>query len=400
MPVPGAPTRTPARPGQSTPNGANQVVVPAIPFTRAARKKVRQVGQLAGTISSAVQQLNPVQIPANGYIRKIILQVTVTTASNAATVAYNNDAPFNFIQGQQLSAANGDQLINNIDGFTSAMVMKYGCFSNQGKDPLADPNYSKTTGAGGTGGSFSFTLEVPFEFDARDGAGSLPNMAANQSYLLQLWVNTTSAIYSTPPTNPGNFVIKIFAEYWAAPAATNPQGIPQQTAPITNGLVGLIQNETPQITASTDQTLQLVNVGNTIRWWMFILRNGSSVRDETDWPATTLFSVNNDQWRYIDKIEWRRRMAYEYGLSAPAASPTLGAMDNGVFVFTDFMNDGAQGDGRVSGAANRDLMLVTGSATAVGFEFQSWGSGASSLQVVSHSLKIPDVAAFYHPFGI
>lgn len=402
-PVPGAPTATrPAnRPGQSAPPNNNQPAVARIPFTRAARKKSRSIYQVSGTLSSSVQQLNPIQIPANGFLRKVILQFEIASAGNSATVAFQNDAPFIAISQLQLQAANGDQLYSPIDGFDCYAINKYGCFSNQGYDPITDPSYSKVTGSGGTGGTAFFSLDVPLEFDARDGSGSLPNMAANQSYLLQLWVNTLSAIYSTSPTNAPTFTLTVLAEYWAAPAATNPQGVPQETAPVTNGLVGLIQTETPPITPSTDQPIQLTNVGNTIRWWILTLRDSSGVRTESNWPNVVQLSVNNDQWRYQQKAEWRKKMAREYGYtSGITATPTAGNLDNGVFVFTEFMNDGAQGDGRVSGASNRDLLLVTGSATAVGMEFQNWGSGASALKILTHSLKIPSTAAFYHPFGI
>lgn len=398
--IPGAPAKTRPQTAHAASDNGNAPARPMIPFTRAARKKSRQVGQYTFTPGAAVQQLAPIQIPANGYLRRIVLQVVCTTAGNAATVAFQNDAPFIALQQLQLSAANGDQLINAIDGFDLYSINKYGAHANEGNDPLTDPNYAKVTGAGGTGGSFTFTVEVPLEFDSRDGAGSLPNMAANQSFLLQLWGNTSAAIYSTAPTTLAAVTIKVFTEYYAAPAKTNPQNVPQATAPITNGLVPLIQTELPPIVPGTDQPIQLTNVGNTIRYWIFILRTAAGVRDETDWPSTVLMSVNNDVWRFMDKLEWRRRMARAYNYRAGlSASPTQNALDNGVFVWIDFMNDGASGDETVSGAANRDLMLVTGSATAVGFEFQNWGGSAGALKVITHSLKVPNPAAFYHPHG-
>jgi len=400
--LPGAPTLSrPAAPGQSAPSQTAQAAVPAIPFTRAARKKSRLIGTFGPTaLGVTATQLAPIQVPANGYLRKLVLDITGTTAGNAATVAFANDAPFNVISQLMFSAANGDSIINSIDGFMLYVLNKYGAFASQGTDPTRDPTFSKTTGAGTTGGSFHFQLDVPIEFDSRDAAGSLTNMAANQSFLLQLFLNTSASLYTTAPTNPPSVTLTITAEYWAAPAASNAQGIPQATAPLCNGLVSLLQTQTPPITPSTDQTIPLTNVGNTIRMLIFVLRTAGNVRTETDWPNIMQISVNNDVWNFKTKNNWRNDMADQYGLyGGITASPTAGALDNGVYVLTDFVNDGSVGDSVVSGASNRDLMLVTNSATALNIEAQNWGATAGNLLVVTNSLRVPDASAFYHPFG-
>jgi len=406
--LPGAPTLPrPATPGQSqppAPNGAN-AAVPAIPFTRAARKKSRLIGTYGPVaLGAAAVQQAPIQIPANGYIRKLIFDVTGTTAGNAATVTFANDAPFNVVQQFQFSAANGDTVYSTMDFFTLAMINKYFACGNEGYDPASDPTFSKTTGSGATGGSFHFQVELPLEFDTRDACGALTNMAANQSFLLQYWLNNSASLYGTAPTNPPSVTITVTAEYWAAPAAQNPQGIAQQTAPRCNGTVALFQTQTPPIVTSTDQTIQLTNVGNTIRVIMFILRTAAGVRTETDWPNQLQFSVNNDVWNFKTKNNWLKERAERYAAwyrgGAKNAAVTAGALDNGVYVYSDFINDGSGGNNTVSGGANRDLMLVTGSATALNIEAQNWGATAGQLLVVTMSLRIPDVAAFYAPFGI
>lgn len=403
MPLPGAPTLPrPTQPGQSAPSNSGSAPVPVIPFTRAARKKTRLIGTFGPTaLGATATQLAPIQVPANGYLRKLTLDITGTTAGNAATVAFANDAPFNVISQLSFSAANGDSIINAIDGFTLYVLNKYGAFATQGTDPTRDPTFSKTTGAGTTGGSFHMQLDIPLEFDSRDASGALANMAANQSFLLQMFYNASAALYSTAPTNPPSITMTITAEYWAAPAAQNAQGIPQAVAPICNGLVSLIQTQTPPIVPSTDQTVQLTNVGNTIRMLIFILRTSGGVRTETDWPNIMQLSVNNDVWNFKTKNNWRNEMADQYMLyGGITATPTAGALDNGVYVYTDFVNDGSSGDGIVQGSSNRDLMLVTNSATALNIEAQNWGATAGALSVVTNSLRVPDPSAFYHPFGI
>lgn len=399
--MPGAPTLPrPAQSGQTAPP-ATQAQVPAIPFTRAARKKSRLIGQIGPiALGAAAQQMAPIQVPANGFIRRLVLDVTGTTAANAATVVFANDAPFNVIQQFQFAAANGDTIYNTTDGFSLYCINKYCAMANQGVDATRDPSFTKTAGAGATGGSFHFQMDLPFEFDSADAAGALTNMAANQSFLLQTWLNASGVLYTTPPTTPPTVTITLTAYYWAAPATTNPQGVPQATAPLTNGLVSIFQTQTPPIVPSTDQTIQLTNVGNTIRVILFILRTAAGARTEADWPATLQFSVNNDVWNFLTKNNWRKDMANVYNLfGGVTAAPTAGALDNGVYAYVEFINDGSPGDMFASGRANRDLMLVTGSATALNIEAQNWGAAAGSLQVITNSLRIPDAAAFYHPHG-
>src|SRR5581483_1471577 len=203
--------------------------------------------------------------------------------------------------------------------------------------------------------------------DARDALCALPNMAANQSFLLQFFLNNLAGVYSTAPTSAPNVVITVTAEYWAAPAATNGQGVPQQTAPRFANAVSLLQTQNPPIVPGSDQVIgPLVNVGNTIRFLYFELRTAAGVRTAVDWPTVFNFIVNNDLWYYKTKDNWLRQMAIDYELTGgPAATPTLNALDAGVFVLTDFMNDGGSGGEYANSAAMRDLMLVTGSGTAI-----------------------------------
>jgi hypothetical protein len=353
-------------------------------------------------MTAAVQQINPIQIPANGYIKRLTVDVVATTSANAAAVAFQNDAPFSALTQISVAAANGDSLVNPISGFTAVMLGKYGAFGTTGRrDPIADPVYSAVSGAGGTGGSFHYQFDIPFEIDPRDALCALPNMAANQAFLLQLFMNASSAVYSTAPTTLPSVTITVTAEYWAAPAAANAQGVPQQTAPRVANAVSLIQTQTPAIVPSSDQTIPLINVGNTIRFLYFEARTAAGARTDADWPNVFNLLVNNDLWLYKTKSNWKRQMANEYGYTAGiSATPAINTLDTGVYVLTDFMNDGGQGGNLVSSAANRDLMLVTGSGTALSIEAQNWGASISSLLVVTNALRIPDPSGFYAPIVI
>ena len=382
-----------------SPVAAPTKVAQVIPFTRASRKKSRLVLQTAAVVlNTTVQAIPALQIPAGGFLKRLKLTVVGTTSANASAVAFRADAPFNLLQQISLLSPNGDTLINVIDGFALYVINKYGAIGTGRFDPLGNPNYSAVAGAGATGGSFNFEVHIPVETDSRDAFTALQNMAANQSYLLQFSLNTLALVYSTAPTTAPSVVITVVMEYWAAPAPTNSDGVMQASFPVGNGSVSLLQTQTPAIVAGSQQNIQLVNVGNVIRSVFLILRDASGVRDEVDFPTVNNWYLNNDPLYYHTKSQWRMQMAqvYDYDGGVTAAT-TLNALDNGVFVLTDFMNDGGTGDYNVDGGANRDLLLVTESSTAFNYEAVNWGASASTLFVIEQVIRPISAQALYAP---
>lgn len=385
----------PAASGQAKP-------VQSIPFSRGSRKKSRLIGQFGPVVlNTTVQPLAPIQVPAAGWLRRIILTVTGTTAANAAAVAYNADGVFYALQQLSLLSPNGDTIINIIDGFTLYALNKYGAFATGRYDPVADPTYSAQTGAGATGGSFKFNIRIPVELDSRDAFCALKNMAANQSFLLQFSLASTTQLYSVAPTTAPSVVINAIMEYWNKPADSNSDGVPQAQEPVGSGSVSLIQTQTPAIVAGAQQNIQLINVGNTIRFVLFILRTAGGVRTGVDWPNITNFYVNGDPWYYKLKDQWLSQIAQEYDYTAGVSTtPTLNSMDQGVFVLTDFMNDGASGDGNVDGASNRNLYLATDSGTAFNVEAVNWGGAAAQFLAVTNAIRPASPAAMFAPMWI
>lgn len=398
------PAPTLARPtaAQSAPAAAVAANTnPAIPFTRAARKRTMAFGVPGATLTGATQPLQPTQLPAAGYLRYLELNVVGTTAGNAAAVAFANDAPFSVIQQIGLNSANGDALIQPIDGTTLYLINKYAGHSFGLWQPQLDPSWLATTGAGATGGSFNFTLFVPIERDSRDAFCALENMAANQSYALNLILNPAASVYTTAPTTLPTITVTATMHYWAAPAQASSAGDLQQTAPTGIGSVGLIQQQTPPIVAGSVQNLQLVNVGNTIRFLLFVLRNNAGVRDSSQWPTQTNFIVNNDTWYVKYKTSWQAQLQKAYGFTNAPSTTAIGAanaLDAGVFPLIDFVNDGSVGDNRVDAAQNRDLWLVTGSATGVNLEAHQWGATAGTLAIVQDTIRPSSPQALYNPF--
>jgi hypothetical protein len=381
-------------------SGSTAQVQQVIPFSRGSRKKSRLIGQFGPIVMGVgVQPLAPIQVPAAGFLRRIILTVTGTTAGNAAGVAFANDGVFYALQQVSLLSPNGDTIINIVDGFTLYALIKYGAFATGRYDPVADPTYSTVAGVGGgLGGSFKFNIRIPVELDSRDAFCALKNMAANQSFLLQLAVSSLAQLFTTAPTAAPSISITAVMEYWNKPADTNADGVPQAQEPIGVGSVSLVQTQTPAIVPGSQQNIQMLNVGNTIRFLLFILRTAGGVRTSTDWPNVTNFYVNGDPWYYKTKDQWLSQLAQEYDYTAGVtATPTLNSLDQGVYVLTDFMNDGASGDGNVDGGSNRNLFLATDSGTAFNVEAVNWGAAAAQLLIVTNAIRPSSPAAMFAP---
>jgi hypothetical protein len=391
-----APTVAPRKNAASTTqNGAKtQAPMPSIPFARASRKKTKQAFNLGPfTVSAAVQALTPIQIPPGGFLQWVDLLITCTTAGNAATVVFAADSPFNVLQYVDLRNSAGDSLIVPFNGYQLYLINKYGCLSYDAPymDPRRTPAFFATAGAGATGGSFQVMLRVPLELDPRDAFPAVPNLAANKSYQLQLSLNNTASLYTTPPTTPGTVTIFGLMGYWSQPNQMNASGVNQEIKPLGNGSVSLWRYQ-PAVVAQGDRLTQLLNVGNVIRTAIFTLRTAAGARTSADWPATSQIILNDDILFLLPTGFWSHYMACDYGYNTGAID-AAGGLDTGVFVVSQFMNQ----RGAVSADGPRDQFLVTYNTTLLQLRSTVFGAAASSLEIITNELKPVSALALYSP---
>ena len=397
-----------SRPTQGAPQ------VPAIPFVRAARKKSAAAATLSGTVPASATQLSVVSVPAAGYLRGIELLVDVATSGNSATTAFKTaatagDAPWSFINSINLVSADGSNLVSNISGYQLFLVNKYGAFRSQGQqmDPRSDQYFNITSGSGGTGGSFSFRLFIPVEIDQSQAFCAIPNLAANKSYQVNIQLAASSAVYSTAPTSAGTYTITVINHYWSQPAALNAVGVPQQIAPVGVGSINLTQLQSIPVT-SGDRIVQLSNVGNVIHKLIFTLRKSDGTRTSADWGATNQLILNNDTLFYwttpnstTNKSTWSSYITDVYGYgdavnaSAPGTQSTIDSangLDTGVYAlnFGDI-------NGNAQTGCSRDQFLPTLDSTLLQLRSTSFGSNASTLEVLSMAVKPTTAAALYAP---
>lgn len=369
--------------------------MPTIPFARASRKKTKQAFNLGPfTLSGAQQTLTPIQIPPGGFLEFVDILFTCTTASNAATVVFAADAPWNALAYIDLRNSAGDSVIVPFNGYQLYLINRWGVLGvdTPNGDPRRSPAFFATAGVGaGLGGSFGWLLRVPLEIDPRDAFCAVPNLAANKAYQLQLGINANAPIYTTPPTTPGVVTIQGLMGYWSQPNAQNAGGVAQETKPVGNGSVSLWRLQ-PAVVTPGDRLTQLLNVGNVIRTVIFTLRTAAGARDAADWPATSQIVLNDDILFYLPTGYWQHYMATDYAYNTGAAD-AAGGLDSGVYVLSQLNNQ----RGSVQSDGPRDQYLVTYNTTLLQLRSTVFGASVNTLEIITNEIKPISALALYNP---
>ena len=271
-------------------SGGN-AVARAVPFVRAANK-CRVTGESkVVSIGTAVQNVSLVVPAIGGWNRRVVLQVTCVTATNVAAVAFAADAPFNALSQILFKDSAQKQLVLFTNGYYAYLMNNFGGYKTFRMDSSTRA-YTAITGTGATGGSFTFFLILPQEC-SRDGICSYPNMDASQRLTIDLTVNTTASIYTTPPTNPGTLTITPVVYYYSKPAATNAQGAAQETTPPGVGSVQFWR--TAQYVLASGNNIVTVNLsGRYLRNIIAIFTDASDVRSDTVRPTTVRAELDNN----------------------------------------------------------------------------------------------------------
>lgn len=337
---------TPAAPATGTaPNKAPVVV--ARPFRAGTFRTLVQDGyQQSVTMTTSTQTMPQYSPTPNAYIRGLWIQAVMVTSANAATVAFQPDAPPIVFQSVVFADANQKPIVGPINGYQLLVVNKFGGYQFQ-DDPRAGVVWSVTSGAGGTGGSFTMILYVPLEVVARDALGALQNKSASSAFQLILTVNTIAATYSTAPTNPGTLTVTVHEDGWVQPKAQDASGNPLSGAPPQLGTTQYWTLGTYNALNSAQQVQLTQGLGYPIRLLAFINYDVSaSTRSagDTDFPTATTMIFRGTTYLNITKTTWKDQMGRVFGFQGTTAD-TANGLENGVYVLPfdqDFgLQDGA-----------------------------------------------------------
>lgn len=322
------------------------------------------------------------------------LVVTGITAANAATVVFAADGPFSALAFVEFMPPSGDPPIVPHTGYQLMLWNKLGFFSQAPPfaDPRRDVGFFATAGSGGTGGSFSFTLRLPFEIDPESGYCSISNSAANKSYLLSMIMAPTASIYTTPPTSAPVLRIVGWMYYWDEPSATTRAGAQQETEPLDLGSFSQLRIDTPPLTAG-DKFIKVNNAGPVLRQLLVVLRTSAGLRVTTnaDVPALWDFLFNTRDRFLISDSQLLSDMAEATGYQAGTggggfgtapAFDTANGLDQAVRFFPYF-NDFAG----ISPINPRTQYQVTADATLTQIRGTSFGATVATAEILTNLIR-------------
>ena len=307
-----------------------------IPFRVATTERVGILPS-ENSIVDLTQEI-PIQknIEGAGYVYGIALRVVTVTSANAAAVAYYEDAPFSALSSVVLEDVNA-QLVNvpGYDLYIANLVGRQ--YAVRFQDQSTNTNlYQLVSGAGGTGGSYTFFLRVPVGTNRRALKGILGNQDRAQKYLIRTNIASHAAaasgpVYTTAPTALGSTTIEKYYENYAVPMPQSPTGAAQQITPDDFGtihyLTSTLSDSAPLGGSQVNHYIR--RLGNTVRWIGLVFRsNGTRATAETNFPTNIQVKIGEDQL-FNESWAYRKALMYErFGFDMP----------NGVLIY-DFIHD-------------------------------------------------------------
>ncbi len=411
MTMPAAPVARQQAQGSPAKKGS---AVPSVPFPIASLKRSRQSFDTGNIVLG--QNVPAIEIPATGgYARFLEVEVSGITSANAAAVAFQADAPANILSFVEFLPPSGDPPIVPHTSYQLCLWNKYGAFSTKPpySDPMGTPVSNNTValgwhgiaGAVGTGGSFYVKFRIPFEIDPGTGFCSITNSAANKSYLLNLVVNSSAALYSVAPTTGPAVRVIGWVYYWDEPAAQTRSGTGQVPGPLGLGSFSQLRLDQPPVTAG-DKFIKVNNAGPVLRMLGVVLRTAAGARIvntvTTDIPQVWDFVFNTrDRWLISDNMllnDMSQAWGYGRALSGtrlvpvpPTVDGPMG-LDNGVRFFPYFMEFGD-----ISPMYPRSQYQVTGDSSLTQIRGISFGSNVATMEILSNLIRPASSGALYPP---
>lgn len=363
-----------------TTSGKGQSQAPAIvkPFVRASLEHRESAGlDVTRAMTASDQDLGSLPIPAYGYIRSLLLVVTVS--GGAGTAVFSPDAPFNFLKNIVIQEPNGATIAQFNSGYDLFVANKYGGY-RANNDPRAHPSFATNV----AGGAATFILRIPLELRLRDALGALPNQNSAAAFQFRATIAASTQAYSTPPpTTLPSIRVRAYAEEWDQPSVSS-DGTANATTPPAMNTTQYWSSQVFPIVAGQNM-IRLTRVGNYIRNLVFIHRDnaGARILNSTNaWPDQAQLFYDT---RPIDTIQqdiWRGQVWERYGYGGQGrANNTFQGLDDGVYPY-DFCHEF---DGQVGMELN-DGWLPTLSSTRL--ELQGQFATAGTLTVLTNDVSV------------
>lgn len=348
-------------------NGGARMAMPAIPFTAAAHmhQELAVLDAVPAVVGANQQQRGPFEIPAYGFLRHLLLEVSFSGGTLGAGVL-SPDWPWNVLQSVQLLDTNGAPIFGPLDGFALLQANIYGGYGYR-QDPRLDPQYDGSING-------TFFLRIPVEISRHNAYGAIANQNAANAYKLLYTINT-NAVFSTQPTTAPNVTVRAHLEAWSQPAPVDLANRPQAREPVGHGTTQFWTSFSKGVVVGQNNIL-FSRMGNLIRNWVIIARNGTGARDDTVFPDPFLL-----QWDARNLTSETRRARIKLATEGIQAPHTR---DTGVFAFPfNSLFIGHSGD------EEPNLWLPTVQASRV--ELQGTVATAGTLQLCTNDVAAVEV---------
>ena len=373
----------PAKAAAPAKAGAQPAATAARPFLTGTQVVETHTYDKTKALTVGTQTMDTFYVSTDGFLTDLFILVEATSAANAATVAFAADAPWNMIQSITFNDTTNKPIVGPFTGFDLKTFLKYGGFAFV-DDPQQDvANYTAVAGAGGTGGSASFVLRIPLQFVAREALGALPNTSNQTVYSVDITLNASGQVYTTPPTTLPSVRVRIQQDGYRESAGQDIQGNPTNTTPPALGAVQYMRKFSDDISAGA-QNFRLSPWEGMTRALHFTFRDsaGSRVQGEADWPDPLRLHYDNNL--PIDRLKaiWRHKIITQFGYVA--AIDTAGGRDSGVYTLP-FNRDW----GLKPGQEGRYQYMGVSAGTSLRWDGVVGGSGSHKLETLVNYVNPP-----------
>lgn len=336
-----------------------------------------------GTLTTQQIPLDTYYPKTNGYLSDMWIEMTAVAAGNGAAVAFNEDFPERAMAVFQLSDTGGQPILGPMNGQELKTFVKWGGFSFS-DDIRESQTFSATTGAGATGGSFSWLMQVPIQFVKKEPLGVLPNTNSNNAYAVDITISTLAQIYSVAPTNAPTYTVKVYQDSYRQSSGKDAQKNQAILTPPGLGAVLYLRRNTMDLSVGAVDE-EISQQEGSYRTLTFVLRdsNNSRQQGDADWPDPAQIQFNNDVPYDRNKSLWIRKQERQYGYTA--AVNTAGGRDYGTFTLP-FIDDGG---GLKVGAESRYRYLSVSAADTISFRGSIGGAGTHKLTTLFNFVRPP-----------
>lgn len=300
-------------------NGNGAQGMPLVPFTAAAHEHTEIAFDTTVEFAENTVQLGPFDVPAYGYFRHMLIEVSTVTAGEEEAeekTEVNADFPWNIFSNIQINDVNGAPIFGPLDGYASLWASITGGYAGR-PDPRVMPYMSSDVEKP------AFLLRIPIEVSHNDGFGSLANQNAAASYRVALTLNTQAALAAELKKAP-KIRIRGWLEAWSLPNERDIAGRPQAEAPPMLDSAQYYSAFTKDTQKGNNNVL-LVRVGSLIRNLVVIARDEEGDRSDEVFPDPCSLEWDSRGIREDSQIMLQELLA--------ASVPELKTRDAGVFAY-------------------------------------------------------------------